>query len=345
MKFDFSAQFLRVNPPDTNFGDAWESLCFILLDAELNDTSLIRLRPPDKGVDILHRKGQKAFQCKSNEHGAFGSLSAKESLKSLETAFEERESLAWNSYAFATNANYTGSAYTAIKKGATKLGLQDEQLDFLGPEHWDKLCIRHSDLVSDCFDYRISVSKSRVTQAFENQRYYPKYVAQYGGEVETSELVVRISNNRTPIVIEIPFSPTLTVKHLVDVVKDLLGVSLDWTNYFDLGTSAGPSVSLTLDGKKQTFNKKIGDLGIRFDQELQFWITLVWRDERRKNAEDASEHVHRYHLITQDVFVKTERDSLTYGERKARTIERTEKIIETMLWDGAQRLKAGLFGH
>ena len=341
MKFDFSAQFLRVNPPDTSFGDAWESLCFVLLDAELNDTSLIRLRPPDKGVDILHRKAQKAFQCKSHEQGAFGSLSATESVNSLSTAFAERELLTWNSYAFATNASYTGNAYTTIKSAAAKLGLKDEQLDFLGPEHWDKLCIRHNELIADRFDYRCPITKPRVIQAFENQRYYPKYVSEYGTQVEKSGLIVRVSNNRTPVVLEIPFSPELTVKHLVDVVKDMLGVSLDWTNYEDLGTSAGPSVSLTLDQKKQTFDKKIGELALQPDQELQFWITLVWSDERRKDAGNAGDHM-QFHLFrTQREFAVIDRASLTYGERKARTIERSEEIIETMLWNGAHKLKAG----
>lgn len=340
MKFDFSVQFLRVNPPETSFGDAWESLCFALLDAEFDDTSLIRLRPPDKGVDILHRSTKRAFQCKSSEQGAFGSMSATESIKSLNTAFAERESLIWNSYAFATNASYTGTAYTAIKKAATELGLQDEQIEFLGPEYWDKLCIRHTDLIADRFDYRIPVSKSRVGQAFENQRYYPQYVSQYVAEMDKSELVVSISNNRTPAVLEIPFSPDLTVEHLVDVVKDLLGVSLDWTNYQDLGTSAGPSVSLTLDQKKQTFDKKIGDLGLKPKQELQFWITIVWRDESQKGASDVSDHLHSHYLQTLSKFTTTDRDSLSYGERQRRTIERSEEIIETTLWNGARALKA-----
>jgi hypothetical protein len=341
VRFDFSAQFLRVNPPETSFGDAWESLCFALLDAELDDTSLIRLRPPDKGVDILHRSAQRAFQCKSTEQGAFGSMSATESVKSLNTAYAERESLAWNSYAFATNASYTGNAYTAIREAGGELGLQDEQIEFLGPEHWDKLCIRHTELIADRFDYRIPVAKPRVAQAFENQRYFPQYVSKYAAEVDKSELVVRVSNNRTPIVLEIPFSPDLTVEHLVDVVKDMLGVSLDWTNYQDLGTSAGPSVSLTLDRKKQTFDKRIGELGLEPDQELQFWITLVWRDEQRKGADDASDHIHFCLLRSQLEFAATERDSLSYGERRARTIERSEEIIETMLWNGARKLKAG----
>jgi hypothetical protein len=74
MKYDFSAQFLRVLPPDTSFAEAWESLCHKLLCLEQNDPTFMRLHPPDKGIDILHRANQHAFQCKSDERGALGSL-------------------------------------------------------------------------------------------------------------------------------------------------------------------------------------------------------------------------------------------------------------------------------
>src|SRR6185369_6610445 len=133
MKYDFSSQFLRVDPPDTSFADAWESLCYALLDAELKDTSLIRLRPPDKGVDILHRSARRAYQCKTDERGAFGSIGSTESINSLKAALAEREALNWSSYSFATNASYTGFAFTSIKNVALELGLQDERIDFLGP--------------------------------------------------------------------------------------------------------------------------------------------------------------------------------------------------------------------
>jgi len=112
MKYDFSAQFLRILPPDTNFGEAWESLCFDLLCAKLSDYGLMRLAPPDRGVDILSRRLQQAYQCKSDERGAFGSLSADGSIDSLNTACKHRKHLGWDSYSFCTNANYTGAALT-----------------------------------------------------------------------------------------------------------------------------------------------------------------------------------------------------------------------------------------
>src|ERR1700724_820528 len=288
MKHDFSAQFLRVLPPDLSFSEAWESLCYTLLDAEYNDRTLIRLRPPDKGVDILHRSARRAYQCKSHEKGAIGgAISAPESVKSLKAAFAERTALNWDSYAFASNASYTGTAHAAIMNEAARLGLRDDQIEFLGPEHWDKLCNKHPRLVAERSDYRFSVTKNRISKAFENQRYFPQYVSQYSSQIQGSELVLRIRNNRTPIVLEVPFSPDLTVKHLVDAVKDLLGISLEWTNYPDLGTSAGPSISLTRGRIAQQFPKKIGELMLHNDEELQFWITIVWRDRRTGDAADA----------------------------------------------------------
>src|SRR5262249_22570517 len=154
------------------------SLCYVLLDAEYNDRSLIRFRPPDKGVDILHRKCHCAYQCKSDERGAFGSISATESIGSLKTAFAARKALGWDSYSFASNANYTGAAFAAIREAAALLSLEEQQLNFLGPEHWDKLCRKHSHVVVGRFDYRVPVTKERVSNAFENQRYYPQFCRQ-----------------------------------------------------------------------------------------------------------------------------------------------------------------------
>lgn len=340
MKFDFSAHFLRINPPDTSFADAWESLCYSLLQAELSDTSLIRFRPPDKGIDILHRKGNRAYQCKSDERGALGSIAATESIKSLKSASAEKAVFDWEFFAFATNANYTGSAFASITTEGTQLGLQRNKIEFLGPEYWERLCVNHPDAIEGRFDYRIPVPKPRVIQVIE-QRYYPQYASQFATAVAGSELVLRVSNNRTPAVLEVPFSPELTIKHLVNVSKDLLGVSLDWTNYPDLGTSSGPSVSLTLDGKKQTFDTKISDLNLPQDGELQFWITLVWRDERQKDAGDAGDIALYHYLSRRAEFVLADRESLTYNERRDRTIARSEEIIETMLWAGVQKLKTG----
>ena len=123
MRYDFSSEFLRIVPPDKSFAEAWESLCEILLRSELDSTKLIRLRPPDLGVDILYRGEKKAFQCKSSERGVYGRIDAEESAKSLETAIKHKSALGWGQYSFATNADYTGAGYQKILLRARKKGL------------------------------------------------------------------------------------------------------------------------------------------------------------------------------------------------------------------------------
>lgn len=86
MKFDFSTQFLKVDSPDTSFSEAWESLCYQLLSLKHGVDGLTRLRPPDRGIDIWRRSSQEAYQCKSSQQGAMGSIDANESIKSLQTA-------------------------------------------------------------------------------------------------------------------------------------------------------------------------------------------------------------------------------------------------------------------
>ncbi len=104
MRHDFSAHFLRVQPPDTSFSEAWESLCFDLLRRDIGSNGLVRLRPPDRGIDILHRPGTRAYQCKSTQAGALGSIPAEASVESLSTAVQHRESLEWTKYCFATRS-------------------------------------------------------------------------------------------------------------------------------------------------------------------------------------------------------------------------------------------------
>jgi len=72
MKYIFTSQFLKVLPPATSFGDAWELLCLDLVKAEDPTGDFQHLLPPDRGVDILRRRPPIGYQCKSDERGAFG---------------------------------------------------------------------------------------------------------------------------------------------------------------------------------------------------------------------------------------------------------------------------------
>ncbi len=336
MRHSFSAEFLRVMSPDTTFGNAWESLCFDLLAAEHGHTGLQRLNAPDSGIDILRKTTETAIQCKSDERGAFGSLSAAESVKSLKAAIGARPEIAWRCYTYATNANYTGSALKTLLGEAANLGIDPSTIEFLGPEYWNEMCEKYWPKVADRFDLRVTVTESQVIEAFRKARYFDSYVNEYAGLIAKGAVVLKIKNNLTPVELEIPFAPDLTVENCVDVVQELLGISLKWTNFADLGTSARLAISLTIDRHAQAFKQAIGELlAASGDKDPVFWITLVWKDEKQTDGLAYEDQCLRMNLSFAYL------DRLTVGEfdRKKHTLERAETLIETTIWEAARRLK------
>lgn len=274
MRHDFSAHFLRVEPPDTSFSEAWESLCFSLLRCERGSGDIMRLKPPDKGIDIWDRTQEYAYQCKSCDQGALGSIGGDESTKSLETANAHRDTFSWKKYFLATNADYTGSAFEKLLEKAVEVGLEKNNIAHLGPTYWDELCTRHWGEVSHFFRYRISIGKERVVQAFKDARYYPQYVEEYSGKVLESDLTVVLTNNRTPLEVRMPFSSHLTVEHLLEVGQAMLGLSLEKSTYHDLDAQARPSLSVVYKGSKQGFEQTLGGLGVKPDDKIELWTRL-----------------------------------------------------------------------
>ncbi len=341
MKYNFSAEFLKVRSPDKSFGDAWESLCFELLSEEYGINGLQRLKAPDGGIDILKRKVETtAIQCKSHQHGAIGTIPPTESVKSLNSAVASRKQIPWDNYVFATNANYSGAGIKKILATANSHLIEYNAIGFWGPDYWCKLCERYFHKVSSRFDYRLTVTEQEVIEAFQKAKYYDKYVDKFAQKISTEKLVMVVKNNRTPVELEFPFSPDLTVENCADAVQQLLGISLKWTNFSDIGTSAGPSISLTVDRKKQILTQTIREVQDNNPgKDFEFWITLVWKDE----TESDGDSVGRTMSFMSQESIASRRDQLSQTERKNKTLERAEQLIQAMIWDSATKIKNGSF--
>ncbi len=173
MQFDFSAHFLKVQPPETTFSGAWESLCADLLANEYGQGEFDRLAAPDLGIDILSRSLGQAYQCKSSIHGSFGSIPPGESVHSLARAAEYRATFAWHQYLFASNAPYTGTAMEKILAEGQRLGLAGNTVVFRGPDFWDDLCVKHRSLIQDRFDYRVNANQRLLLEALERAKNGP----------------------------------------------------------------------------------------------------------------------------------------------------------------------------
>lgn len=335
MKYIFTSQFLKVAPPATSFGDAWELLCLALLRAENPGTDYQHILPPDRGVDILSRADPiTAYQCKSNEQGAYGSAPAQSSIESLTTAMKYRASLGWQNYCFSTNADYSGTAASEILARAESLSLPKAKVAFLGPQYWSDLCEKHLEKVQDRLDYRLQVTEQQVLDAFRKARYYEERVKEYQELIASGKFVLTLGNNRTPLQLSIPFSPDLTVRHCLEVAKQFLGVSLDGKEYLDLDTSVHPRVSITVDRIPQSFNKRMGDFSDQELGRLELWIQIIWTDEtktgKREEVSHRLEYLHEYLHLPRVGIV-----TLSPRERGIETIRRYERSVQQSIWQTA----------
>lgn len=336
MKYIFNAQFLKILPPNTSFGDAWESLCFDLLRANDPKGVYMRLGPPDRGIDILHRAKNRAYQCKADERGALGTIPAAASIGSLRTAVGYMNELGWTEYLLATNANYSGNGVVEILKSGNELGLTKEAIKFCGPEYWSELCEKHLQRVEDRLDYRLTVSEAEVIEAFRKARYYENKVQEYRKLIREGSYVIELANNRTPVKLQIPFSLDLTIKNCLDVAMEILGLSLNAENYPNLGTSARPSVSLTIDRIPQTFSKKLRDYTEQDLQRLELWITIIWKDELDV-PEDPAERERRMDLVIAN-YRTIDNVILDPTERGRMTVSSFEQTLQQKMWSTVLRI-------
>lgn len=332
MKYNFSANFLKILSPDTNFGQAWETLCYRLLQTEYSNENLIRLKPPDKGIDIYSQTNKEAYQCKSSEVGVYGNINPADCINSIETACKVKQNIEWGKYYIASNSNFTGNGFKKLQEFIRTNSL--DNIEQLGPQFWSDLCEKHYSKVEDLLDYRFLVTEREVIEAFKKARCFDRYIEQYQNDIENHDYIVNVKNNRTPIELKIPFSPNLTIKNLLDVVKTLLNIDMKRNNYYDTQTSANPSISILFKKKKQGFNQKIKDVVNNENPEFELWITIIWRDETEKSDNDINTQSYMKFLTIKEI----NRETLNYGSRKQLTINRTENILQTMMWEGIDNM-------
>ncbi len=328
MKFIFTSQFLKITPPATSFADAWEFLCLDLLRASNPQIQYQHLLPPDRGVDILARSVNLAFQCKADERGAFGTAPKQASIDSMRTAVTHAKDLGWNQYCFATNADYSGNSVEEIHKVAAELGIDRSKIEFYGPQYWSDLCEIHLQHVQHHLDYRLQVTETEVIEAFRKARYLDSKVEEYRTLIAEGNYQLQLKNNRTPLTLCLPFSRDLTIEHCLDVAMQLLNISLDSRTYPDIGTSARPSISIVIDKIPQGFSKKIGDFSEDEINRIELWIKIIWKDE----TEELSQNFYLDKLGYMDRFDYSAKGQVSSAQRGQETIRRFERDLRRSLW-------------
>lgn len=333
MRYDFSHHFIRIVPPDTAFSQAWESLCAILLQAELGSGGLIRFSPPDYGIDILHRPMKRAYQCKSTAEGAGGTIDGKEAMSSLETASKHQNALGWALYAFATNAYFSGVGTERILLRAKELSLHPTVIEFLGPDYWDQLCCKHSELIEDRFEYKISAAEKKFLEALKRIGLHPKLEGLVA-LLENSELKVTLTNNLTQLEIELPLDPDLPVGRYIDLISTLLKFSSEWINFRDAQGSMLPKMSLRLNGREVPLGATLGGLGYVVGDQVELHVEAMTRKDQALRGLTERELCQRLGIADGVI----DRISVTaMSSTDAGPLERrATAILQAMLWMGVR---------
>jgi len=278
MQYELSATFAKIDHLNLDFQEVWKKLCHDFLMAVFPTNSIVRINSDEYGIDLLDQTTGTAYCCHAVDDPSSDTLSVDNTISSLERAVKHRDQLGWKRYNISMNTEYSDEGMNFINNQMRKIQINSEEVGFLGPGIWNRLCSEYPRIVMDWFDYRVIVSKDAVKKAFEDARYYPKNVAKYAAQIAETNFNVILTNNRTPLELVLPFSPQLTVEHLLDVGKVLFDLSLDATDFRDLGTSARLSLSVNVDGFAQEFSKLLAEVPVPSGGQVQIWIKIIWEE-------------------------------------------------------------------
>jgi len=330
MRYNFSADFVKVIAPDTSFADAWETICYTLLLNESGEKNIIKLKAPEKGIDIWRPVTKSAYQCKSSEHGHNGSIDMLKVIQSLTSALLVKDTYEWRKYIICVNASITGSGYEKLLDFMKSQNLTESDIEILQADAWSEMAEKHIDSIKQYLDYRLLVTEDELKHAFEKARYYDRYIQRYISSISSTPVSIKLTNNRTPISIDLPFSSELTVEQLLDIARTLFNIDMGNRHYPELGTSASPSISLLYKGQAQSFNKKISEVIQDDDNSFELWVKIVWRDYREDSSNKMLE-------------LKSVMGSEKYINRGKETVNRTESFYQESMWDSAISIKKGVF--
>lgn len=255
--YSFSYDSLIIEPPATSFGEAWELLCFYLLQKDTSDNTILRLRPPDRGVDILHEAQKTAYQCKSNELGHKGTISTAACLRSIESAKEAKGLLGWEKFTFAINSDITGSSLARIKHSCIDAGLGEPS--FLVHTYWSDLCNKHTDIADRFYRNVVHVSRSRYEELISKEKELSALLEEKKPMTGSGLVSVQIASNLAPLVYRIEgLSPYLTIGDLTKQLEFLGNLRHDEDSLARSATRLRLTVMIGAD--VQSNSRMIGDL-------------------------------------------------------------------------------------
>lgn len=278
MTDQFSLTFARKERLGHGFAWLWRDFCHELLNKALGASALVRTDRDTYGMDLFLPDSRVALLLVGVDEPSAQSPLPAAVRTAVDRAMACRSRHPWEQFVVGTNAQATPRSFQAITAAIKGTNLPEQALGLVGSTFWAELADNHEAVVSRWFDYRVVVPEAEVRAAFVAARYYDRYVREYEQKIAAASFFVVLTSNRSPVELEVPFSPELTVKHLLDVAQELFGVELSASEYADMGTSASLRSSLRKDGVAQTFDKTLAEVPVRKGDSLQMFLQIRWRD-------------------------------------------------------------------
>jgi len=199
-----------------SFGESWEIFTLKLLKIHYKTNNIKKRNPPESGIDLYFPEKKIAFQCKSiaEENGKFNYTKVQ---KSLEDALKIQKELGWQKFIICTNCEETGKHIEKLKKIY-------KDIEIYSKHFWIYICENNPEVIQNNFRKIIDVPSAYQANKFKNISKIP---------LEIKEIIMNKHDffsiwlyvNQTHDLIPIDVCLDMTVEHLLNLVKGILGIT------------------------------------------------------------------------------------------------------------------------
>jgi len=260
--------FVRPDAAAHDFQEVWAGLCPIFSSpSSERRTSSVWTRP--SAVWTFDRTTGTGFRFFGIENPNVGELAVDPAVESMQLAEAHREQLGWHRYVLATNVAIRRRPSRRSRRSVGRYRLGQTTWNSSTPRCWSALCAKPWTGCAQLVRLSVRTTPEAVTRPFERGVLRPQDRG-VPGQDEGHRVPLVLTNNRTRWNSRSHSPPTCQWRTCW-TLEDPAPTCLDSTPFPDLGTSARLSLSITIDGMAQSFNKTLSELEFTRRRNFQLW--------------------------------------------------------------------------
>ncbi|MGE7997603.1 hypothetical protein ACQKOF_02770 [Lysinibacillus sp. NPDC093190] len=267
----------RLYPPffkdelDSSFADAWERFCLKLIKIENNTEDIKKRKPPESGVDLFYQSKKIAYQCKSLEENSIYNIT--NSVKSLKSALQIKESLGWEKYVICANTELTGNQEATLKSLYANIEVKDK-------EYWIGLCKKYPYIVQENFKLLIDTPSNYICEKIKDSLVISENIKEILSE-STNCISTWFYIHKRDNIFKIPITLNMKIGDLIDFLRSIIGLPQEpiidtQAIKMSYGVSIfEPNQLSTIERKYYTLadkDKRLTDLNVKSTSVIEFYI-------------------------------------------------------------------------